>query len=123
MSWLTDGELAQMRADVANLLPDTCSILSVSYVNDGEGGMTEAWGTVTADVACRIDYPSWQTMGHERPAGAVVRPYAHAIATMPYDTEIDTTNQVAVDDAVYAVTSVNNGQSWIVAVRVELERV
>ena len=42
MTWLSAGELAQMRADVLNLLPDTCSILSVSYTSDGEGGLAEA---------------------------------------------------------------------------------
>ena len=36
MSWLTSAELAQMRADALELMPDTCSILSVAYTRDGE---------------------------------------------------------------------------------------
>ena len=52
MSWLTAREVAQMQADAESLMPDTCTILSVAYTSDGEGGMTEAWGTATASVKC-----------------------------------------------------------------------
>ena len=34
---LTVKELAQMRADIEDLMPDTCDILSVAYTSDGEG--------------------------------------------------------------------------------------
>lgn len=119
MSWLTDAELAQMRSDIGNLLPDTCAILSVSYTSDGEGGLTEAWGTATASVACRIDYRS----GTETMAGGVVQPYSKAVLSLPYDTELDTTNRISADGRTYAVLSVNDGQSWKAVVRAELERV
>ncbi len=42
---LTARELAQMRADIEDLFPDTCDILSVAYTADSEGGFAEAWGT------------------------------------------------------------------------------
>ena len=35
---LTVKELAQMRADIEYLMPDTCDILSVAYTSDGEKG-------------------------------------------------------------------------------------
>lgn len=119
MSWLTDNELAQMRADIANLLPDTCSILSVAYTSDGEGGWSEAWGTATASVACRIDFK----MGREVVVGGAVQPFTRVILSLPYNTALSTNDRILSGGNTYAVKSVNNGQSWIVAVRAELERV
>lgn len=119
MTWMTARELTQMRADVLNMLPDTCSILSVAYTNDGEGGMTEAWGTVTASVACRLDFVS----GAETVSGGAIQPYTKAILSLPYDTTLATTNRVKIGSDTYAVKSVNDGSSWIVVIRAEVERV
>jgi hypothetical protein len=119
MSWLSSAELAQMRADVLELLPDTCSILSVSYTSDGEGGLTEAWGTAYANVACRLDF----TSGVETNIGGAVNPYTRAKISLPYDTVLATTNRILTGGYTYAITSINNGQSWNVSVRAELERV
>lgn len=119
MSWMSDIELAQIRADILNMLPDTCTILSVGYTSDGEGGMAETWGTATASVACRIDYRS----GRENVMGGAVLPYSKAVISLPYATALETTNRILADGRTYAVLSVNAGQSWIVSVRAELERV
>ena len=116
---LTAKELAQMRADIEDLMPDTCDILSVAYTSDGEGGMTEAWGTALADVACRVDYRS----GSEKMTGGAIQPYNKAVISLPYTTALTTKHRVKVDDFVWAVLSVNEGQSWDVVRRAELERV
>lgn len=119
MTWLSSAELAQMRADVLQLLPDTCSILAVTYTSDGEGGLTEAWGTAYANVACRLDF----TSGVETNIGGAVNPYTRAKISLPYDTVLATTNRIYAGGYTYAITSINNGQSWNVSVRAELERV
>jgi len=116
---LTAKELAQMRADIEDLMPDTCDILSVAYTSDGEGGMTEAWGTALADVACRVDYRS----GSEKMTGGAIQPYNKAVISLPYTTALTTKHRVKLDDFVWAVLSVNEGQSWDVVRRAELERV
>ena len=116
---LTARELAQMRADIEDLMPDTCDILSVAYTSDGEGGMTEAWGTALADVACRVDYRS----GSEKMTGGAIQPYNKAVISLPYTTALTTKHRVKLDDFVWAVLSVNEGQSWDVVRRAELERV
>jgi head-tail adaptor len=117
MIGLSANELAQMRADAIELMSDTCSILSVAYTRDGEGGLAEVWGTLTASVACRIDYIT----GREAQIGGAVQPYARARLTVPYDTTLETTNRILADGRTYSVKSVNSGQSWIVSVRAELE--
>ena len=116
---LTARELAQMREDIEDLMPDTCDILSVAYTSDGEGGMTEAWGTALADVNCRIDYRS----GSEKMTGGAIQPYNKAVISLPYTTALTTKHRVKLDDFVWAVLSVNEGQSWDVVRRAELERV
>jgi len=116
---LTARELAQMQADILDLLPDTCDILSVAYTADSEGGFTEAWGTATAGVHCRIDYRS----GRETMTGGAIQSYSKAVVSLPYTTAITTKHRVKLDDFVWAVLSVNEGQSWDVVRRAELERV
>lgn len=51
---LDANQLADMRADVAQTLPDTIQIQSVSRASDGAGGWTETWTTVNT-YPCRVD--------------------------------------------------------------------
>ena len=116
---LTVKELAQMREDIEDLMPDVCDILSVAYTSDGEGGMAETWGTATANVACRIDYRS----GSEKLTGGAIQSYSKAVLSLPYTTTISTKNRIQIDSYVWAVLSINDKQSWDVVRRAELERV
>lgn len=116
---LTARELAQMREDIEDLMPDVCDILSVAYTSDGEGGMAEAWGTALASVACRLDYRS----GSEKMVGGAIQSYSKAVLSLPYATVISTNNRVKIDAYVWSVLSVNDKQSWDAVRRAELERV
>ena len=116
---LTARELAQMRADIEDLFPDTCDILSVAYTADSEGGFAEAWGTATAGVHCRIDYRS----GTERMTGGAIQPYNKAVISLPYNTTISATNRIKSGGYTWAIVSLNDGQSWQAVKRAELERV
>jgi head-tail adaptor len=116
---LTVKELAQMREDIEDLMPSVCDILSVAYTSDGEGGMSEAWGTAIADVKCRLDYRS----GSEKVTGGAVQSYSKAVLSLPYGTAITTSHRVKIDSAVWSVKSVNEKQSWDAVRRAELERV
>ena len=116
---LTARELAQMRADIEDLFPDTCDILSVAYTSDSEGGFAEAWGTATAGVHCRIDYRS----GTERMTGGAIQPYNKAVISLPYNTTISATNRIKSGAYTWSILSLNDGQSWQAVKRAELERV
>ena len=116
---LTARELAQMRADIEDLFPDTCDILSVAYTADSEGGFAEAWGTATAGVHCRIDYRS----GTERMTGGAIQPYNKAVISLPYNTTISATNRIKSGAHTWSILSLNEGQSWQAVKRAELERV
>lgn len=119
MVGLSLADLTEMRTLILDLLPDTCDILSVTKVSDGQGGMTSTWTTTTAGVACRLD----MQQGREQISGGALQPFTSFMLSLPYDTTITTTNRVAINDVTYAVTSVNNNQSWIAVRRVMLELV
>ena len=116
---LTARELAQMQADIYDLLPATCDILSVAYTADSEGGFAEAWGTATANVPCRIDFRS----GRESLMGGAIQPYSKAVLSVPYNTTLSLTNRVKSGGYTWAIVSLNDGQSWQAVKRAELERV
>ena len=115
---LTAKELAVMRSVIADLLPETCQVLTVTRTSDGQGGMTETWGTA-ATTTCRVDWKS----GIETVQGGAVQPYRRCIITLPYDTTVAEGYRLQVDTDVYAVTSVDNGKSWDACLRVEADKV
>mgnify|MGYP001151829381 FL=1 len=117
---LSANELAQIRADVAGLLPDTCDILEVTRTSDGAGSWVETWGTATADVRCRLDFRSY---GKEAMNATVLTPFKGEIISMEYDETITTANRVLLNSVTYNITGVNDNQSWIGVKRVSVERV
>lgn len=118
MSLLSDAELAQIRADVALMLPDTCNILSPAGTADGYGGYTEAYGTVSAGVACRLD----PIQGNEQVAGAAPQDFYRYMLTLPYGTAITIANKVVISTVEYKVVSVDAGKSWDTSRRCVVER-
>lgn len=116
---LTAVELAQIRADIAGLLPDTCDILEVTRTSDGAGSWAEAWGTATASVPCRIDFRSY---GKEAMNAAALIPYKSGIISMEYDETITTSNRVLLNGVTYNITGVNNNQSWIGVKHVSVDK-
>jgi hypothetical protein len=121
---LTAAELASIRADVADLMPDTCIIITVTNTPDNMGGYTV--GTAAAaggTVSCRLDAKIINTLrASEAMGGGGIQPFHQFILTVPYDTTISTNNQVQKGTEVYNVISVDADKSWKGAVRVVLER-
>lgn len=116
---LTSRELESMRADIAQLFPDTCNILSVTNTSDGQGNQTETWGTASTYVPCRVDYNT----GKETFTAGAITPYQSAVISMAYDETITTANRVQVGALTFNVLAVNNGQSWKAVTRITAELV
>ena len=115
-------ELAQIRSDCGELLPDTGYILSLTRTSDGAGGWTETWGTATGGtVSCRMDFA--KPYGHESVANASLTPFKSGVLSLPYDTTITEANRFELNSSVYSVTAVNNNQSWMGIKRASVERV
>jgi len=112
---MDDIELTRIRADIAELMPDTGYILSVTRTSEGGGGWTESWGTAST-VTCRVDY----ARGVEVLAGGAVQPKRQLVATVPYCTVVSTANRFEYGGVSFAITSVNVG-SWLTCKRLTLE--
>lgn len=119
MSGLTNAELEQMRAAIEELLPDTCTVLSVTRASDGQGGYTETWGTVTASLACRLDTAR---PGTQAQFGASVQPFQGYVLTVNHGGTITTANRILKDGYTFEVVSVDFAKSWDGSRRVYLER-
>lgn len=115
---LSHKELMQMRADVQQLLPDTCNLLTATTTSDGQGGATSAWGTATRNVSCRVD----QISGSEHATDGSQRAFVSTQLALPYDTEITEAYRVEYNGNTYHVLDANPDQSWQVEKIVLLER-
>lgn len=114
------AELARLRDDLNNaILPDTADILTVTDTADGQGGVTQSWGTATAMVACRID----PMTSREILAGGGVADFHGYMITLPHDITITARNRVKINAVEYNVITVTASQSWGACVRVKAERV
>lgn len=103
-----------MRAQAAELLPDTCVIQTRSVVNDGEGGVTENW-TASGTVACRMDIISARTRT-EVQAAREARTTFYQL-TVPYDTMLDIFSQMVHAGVTYQVAEIHQHESWPVTKR------
>jgi SPP1 family predicted phage head-tail adaptor len=110
-------ELAQSRADVvAVAMPDTAVLSAAVSVSDSEGGSTDSWQPY-GTVPCRLDNLS----GSRKPVADAIQAFNSWILTVPYDTEIDTTTRVFVNDYTFTVTGVSDVGSWRLVRRAALE--
>lgn len=110
--------LAAMRAAIAELLPDTCTINAMVETSDGEGGITVAGSAIATAVACRMD----TKQGREIVSGGAVQAFISYMLSIPYDQAMQEDYQVVHNNITYAVKSINTDQSWIAVKRVDLER-
>jgi hypothetical protein len=111
-------EVEEIRDDLQTLLPDECNILSLTRSSDGQGGWSEAWGTATLLVSCRLDFIG----GGESITNSALQPYTRAIVTLPQDTTISAQNRIEHNGNVYSVQSVNLG-SWLGVKRAMVQKV
>ena len=118
-------ELRRLRHDLeAATLPDVGNILSLTRTSDGRGGWTETWGTVTANVKCRLELVQRNLgIGVENVANASIRPYSSWILTLPHGTTFTTANRFEYGGETYNVTEVNANSSWLADVRATLEKI
>lgn len=116
---LETSMLASMREAIRSLLPDLCDILTVSRIPDGMGGEVETWVTTGSRIPFRLDMSS----GSEMTSGGALQPVTRYKGSLPYDAEISPSDRISHNGHIYAVTSINDDQSWSAVVRVDLERI
>ena len=118
---LGTADINWMRDTLEELMPDTCVILSPTNTSDGQGGWTTTWGTVAANVKCRID-PGRKEM-YERVTGAALMPFSWWQLTLPWDQAVDETYRVVVNGDTYNVVNHDDNKSWQTTTRCALMKV
>lgn len=117
---VTTAELESMRTSLESVsFPDTCNILSLTRTSDGEGGWTEAWGTVLASQACRLD----QVASTEVLSAASIRPFAGWVLSLTHDVALTSAMRVEHGGYTYNVIGVSDTGSWLAVRRALLERI
>jgi len=118
MPGLTSAELVAMRHDIEELLPDTCNLLTLTTVADGQGGVTQSWGTAYSAVKCRLDY----VRGLETNRAGALNPFTGWVLTVPQSQTITAAYRVEHSSNTYTVQTVSEGGSWLACKRAWLQR-
>ena len=118
MPGITYDEMFEMRNAIGELLPDTCTILSPTLTSDAQGGYTSTMGTVATYVSCRLDTVSNRDYSGAEMAGE----FTKLILTLPHDTTILNTYQIVHNSITYNIVGrYNKSDSWLAAIRLEIE--
>jgi head-tail adaptor len=105
---LTDAELAQLRSDIGELLPDTCQIQRSTDTTDDHGNVSEGWTTV-ATTSCRLD-PFFR-MASPNPVAAQEKMRNSYRLTIPYDADLRDGDRVLVGGDVYELVELHDDHS------------
>jgi hypothetical protein len=121
---LTAAELSEIRAAVLELMPDTCTLLTLTNTSDGEGGHSQTWGTASANVPCRLDskVSAIEMKGKEMLGAGAIQYFHTYMLTLPGTAVITEQYRVLKDGEYYQVKSVDYDKSWIASVRCFVER-
>lgn len=119
--FLSSADVAHMSRMQAHLLPDTCTLRTVTQTSDGSGGWTEGTSDVTA-VPCRLMVNAVYA-GREVIQADQVRPERTYILTIPETYTLTPKMRIVKAGVTYEVISVNEGASYGTALRATLTRV
>lgn len=121
---LTTAQLNEIISAVSELMPDTCTLGTLVPTSDGEGGFSNARGTVSTNVPCRLDskVSSIEIKGVERVAAGQIMPFHTYVLTLPGTATIDESYWVLKGTDYYQVRSVDANKSWPACKRVFVER-
>lgn len=118
---LSESELTAMRADVAQMLPQTAVISAPTWVSDGSGGGTVTHSAVTGGtVACRLDPLSLRSKEASLTAGQETLLVGYR-ATFPYDAPLAQNYQVVVDSHTYQIMQLDADHAQRVSRRAILQ--
>jgi hypothetical protein len=116
---LTASELADIRSDIIDLLPDTCTIQKLGTSNDAIGAPARSFSTRAANVICRLDPVESVTLtGKEvvSPMKNYIITEGMYVLTLRHDQTIEETDRVIHNAKTYEVVHVDE-KSWKGSVR------
>ncbi len=114
----TGSDLNYITSMQGELMPDLCTLRAVTNTSDGSGGWTEGTSD-TANVPCRLMMNS----GSESVRANQVTAERSYILTIPKTYTITPRTRVIKAGVTYEVVSVNDGSSYVTALRATCVRV
>ena len=117
---LSTGELAQLRRDAENYLPDTCTIQYVTQTADTMGGWSESWTDRGTAIDCRLAPLS---LDGERIEGEQITAMSRWVLTLHHDQTVEVDDRVTHDSKTYQVVGIRDRHSNQSATRAELRLV
>ena len=118
MTLFTGSDMNYIKYMQGELMPDLCTIRNVTPVDDGSGGWTEGTSD-TANVPCRLMMSS----GRESVQASQVTAERSYILTIPSTYTLTPKMRVVKAGIAYEIVSVNEGASFISALRATCVRV
>ncbi len=105
----TATELAQIQADITNLVCDkTCSIYRKTKTADGMGSATEAWGLVETTVVGMVEPSSGLLQNYDYVIGSLETVQLH----LPIGTDIEVDDHAAIEGQTFNVHVVLTPRSY-----------
>lgn len=119
MSFFTDAELDDLRAEQEASFDQTCTVRTFAAATvDAEGGTSPGTETDT-ETPCRIGVPTAQ----ERQIAARLGQELDSTITVAWDVSVPITANVIVDSDTYEVITTNATQSYRAGLRLAVKRV
>ena len=104
---ITTNELAQLRANADDWLPDTCTIQTATESVDATGGGSIAWANTYTSVACRLA----PLTGQEAVRNYALEGQSTWRLSVKYDQALTVENRVVFDSDTYEVKYVEDDHS------------
>lgn len=121
MSIFSAADIARMRDMADSIFDQTCKIERGTVTNDGQGGWSEAWGTVAGTVACRLGVQGGPGDIRE---GANRREFSDVlILRVAYNQDIAQADRVTVNGDVYQVEELLDEHQWMMVKRAKVTKV
>lgn len=117
MPMLTSRELADLRNDILDLLPDTCRIERMTVTNTN-GYAEESWGTAVASIACRFDPDT--SRKETEVAGAQEAHLIRYIVTLPYNANVQDGDRFVYQGSTYEMLQLHDVHSNNASKRVKV---
>ncbi len=118
MTLFTGSDMNYITFMQGELMPDLCTLRTVTNTSDGSGGWTEGTSD-TANVPCRLMMSS----GRESVQANQVTAERSYVLTIPKTYTITPRTRVIKAGVTYEVVSVNDGASFTTALRATMTRV
>lgn len=117
---LSTQELAQLRAEANDYLPDTCTIQTPTVSRDAQGGFTTAYANTHTSVSCRL---APELVREDKTlAGDRVQALSRWVLTVAYNQALAENYRVVHDSETYEVEHLEDTHSNRTAKRAYLRR-